>query len=299
MSEVGAREAPLLDEEFLARCAKLVLFSRSITQGRLRGEKRSRRRGLSTEFADHKDYTPGDDLRHLDWNIFGRLEKLFIKLFEEEEERNVFLLLDASASMIEGEPDKWRHCRQIAAALGAIALSAGDRVHLRVFDEKMRPFFPALRGSRSILRLIDTLENLDPGKGTALGRSLRAHAASCPPGSIQILISDLMDPKGLEDALRQVPGSRGESWLVHLLAGNEVEPDLQGDLRLLDTETSEYVDVTLTRSVVEAYRRAVEEFRADLRNHCQRFRIQPLEVSTSIPFDQVILEWMRQKRWLT
>ena len=108
-----------------------------------------------------------------------------------------------------------------------------------------------------------------------------------------------MDPKGLEDALRQVPGSRGESWLVHLLAGDEIEPDLQGDLRLLDTETSEYVDVTLTRSVVEAYRRAVEEFRADLRNHCQRFRIQPLEVNTSIPFDQVILEWMRQKRWLT
>ena len=188
MSNAGAHDAPLLDEEFLARCAKLVLFSRSITQGRMRGEKRSRRRGLSTEFADHKDYTPGDDLRHLDWNIFGRLEKLFIKLFEEEEERNVFLLLDASASMQIGEPDKWRHSRQIAAALGAIALSAGDRVHLRVFDEKMRPFFPALRGSRSILRLIDTLENLPPGNGTSLGTSLRAHAASCPPGSIQILM---------------------------------------------------------------------------------------------------------------
>ena len=299
MNEAGSEKAPLLDEEFLARCAKLVLFSRTVIQGRVRGEKRSRRRGMSTEFADHKDYTPGDDLRHLDWNIFGRLEKLFIKLFEEEEERNVFLLLDASASMQIGEPNKWRHARQIAAALGAIALSSGDRVHLRVFDEKMRPFYPALRGARSVLRLIDTLEKLPPGKGTSLGRSLRAHAAACPPGSIQILISDLLDPQGLEDALRQVPGSRGDSWLVHLLAGSEIEPQLQGDLRLVDSELQQHVDVTLTRSVLNAYRRAVEEFRQDLRNHCQRFRIQPLEVSTAVPFDQVILEWMRQKRWLT
>ena len=299
MSNSEPSAAPLLDEDFLARCAKLVLVSRNVLQGKVRGEKRSKRRGMSTEFADHRDYIPGDDLRHLDWNIFGRLEKLFIKLFEEEEERSVFLILDASASMSSGEPDKWRHARQVTAALGAIALSSGDRVHLRVFDEQLRTPVPPLRGSRSILKLVDVLEKLKPESETSLDKSLRAHSATCPSGAIQILISDLMDPEGVESAFRQIPGVRGESWLIHLLSQSEAQPDLQGDLRLVDSERQEHVDVTMTNSVLKAYQSALSQFREEIRSHCRRYKIQPVEVSTVVPFDQVVLDVLRQKRWLS
>ena len=298
MSEVGEVEEPLLDEDFLARCGKLALLSRKMVQGKLRGEKRSRRRGMSTEFADHRNYVAGDDLRHLDWNIYGRLEKLFIKLFEEEEERSVVLLLDASASMACGEPDKWRHARQIAAALGTIALASGDRVQLRVFDRELRPVMGSIRGSRSILKLVRILEELKVGTETALLPSIKAHAASAPSRAIQILISDLMDPAGVEDPLRQLSGARGESWLIHLLSRSEEHPEELGDLRLRDVEDQSFVDVSFTPTIIEAYRSILAEYREDVRKMCGRFQIQSVEVSTEVPFDRVVLEMLRQRGML-
>ena len=298
MSPAGEEEKPLLDEDFLARCGKLALFSRKVVHGMLRGEKRSRRRGMSTEFADHRDYVVGDDLRHLDWNIYGRLEKLFIKLFEEEEERSVVLLLDASASMACGEPDKWRHARQVTAALAAVALASGDRVHLRILDEELRPTQGSLQGSGNILRIVKLLEELEVGKGTALNPSLRAHAASAPSRAIQILISDLMDPAGLEEPLRQLAGRRAESWVIHLLSGDEADPQHIGDLRLKDVEEGTHVDVSFNDRIHETYRSALAEYRAEIRQLCSRFQIQPIEVSSAIPFDQVVLEMLRQKGML-
>jgi len=298
MSESGDVSEPLLDEDFLARCSRLALISRSVVRGKLHGEKRSRRRGMSTEFADHRNYVSGDDLRHLDWNIYGRLEKLFIKLFEEEEERNVVLLLDASGSMNCGEPNKWRHARQVTAAIGAIALASGDRVHLRVFDKGLRPTIGSLRGTRSILRLIQVLDELESGEQTALFPSLRAHGASAPPRALQILISDLMDPDGIDEALRQISGSRGESWLIHLLSKTEQDPQHNGDLRLRDIEDGSYVDVSFTSAVLEAYQRVLAAFREDVRKACARYRIQPVEVTSDIPFDQVVLEMLRHRRLL-
>lgn len=289
---------PLLDEDFLARCSRLALISRSVVRGKLRGERRSRRRGMSTEFADHRDYVLGDDLRHLDWNIYGRLEKLFIKLFEEEEERNVVLLLDASRSMDCGEPNKWRHAKQVTAALGAIALASGDRVHLRIFDQELHPVSGSMRGTRSVLQLLQMLEQLEPGEGTALLPSLRAHAATAPPRSLQILVSDLMDPEGIEDALRQISGGAGESWLIHVLSQSERNPAHAGDLRLRDIENGTHVDVSLTNSVLKAYQRVLAGFCEEVRQVCQRYRIQPVEVTTDIPFDQVVLEMLRQRRLL-
>jgi uncharacterized protein (DUF58 family) len=253
---------------------------------------------MSTEFADHRNYVAGDDLRHLDWNIYGRLEKLFIKLFEEEEERSVVLLLDASASMACGEPDKWRHARQIAAALGTIALASGDRVQLRVFDRELRPVMGSIRGSRSILKLVRILEELKVGTETALLPSIKAHAASAPSRAIQILISDLMDPAGVEDPLRQLSGARGESWLIHLLSRSEEHPEELGDLRLRDVEDQSFVDVSFTPTIIEAYRSILAEYREDVRKMCGRFQIQSIEVSTEVPFDRVVLEMLRQRGML-
>lgn len=253
---------------------------------------------MSTEFADHRNYVAGDDLRHLDWNIYGRLEKLFIKLFEEEEERSVVLLLDASASMACGEPDKWRHARQVAAALGAIALASGDRVQLRVFDRELRPVMGSIRGTRSILKLVRILEELKVGTETALLPSIRAHAASAPPRAIQILISDLMDPAGIEDPLRQLSGARGESWLIHLLSRSEEHPEELGDLRLRDVEDQSFVDVSFTPTIIEAYHSILAEYREDVRKMCGRFQIQSVEVSTEVPFDRVVLEMLRQRGML-
>jgi uncharacterized protein (DUF58 family) len=287
---------PLLDEEFMSRLERLTLLSRATITGRIRGERRSRRRGASTEFADHRDYVPGDDIRYLDWNIYGRLDRLFIKLFEEEEELTVCLLVDCSQSMAHGLPEKFRYARQVAAALGVIALGTDDRVGVFPFDRELRAALPPLRGRRNALRLISWLGALEAGSGTGLAASLSAFAAAAPPRGVVILISDLLDPAGYADALRSVAGRRADVHLIHILSPDELEPTLAGDLRLVDCEDGGTVDVTVGGAILESYRRTVAQFRAGVREACSRFGIQALFASTGTPVDQLILGYLRARR---
>src|SRR5271169_6394699 len=163
---------PLLDSQFLARLEQLELVSRKIFLGRMKGERRSKRKGQSVEFADYKNYVVGDDLRHLDWNLYARLDRLFIRLFMEEEDLHFYVLIDNSLSMDFGTPTKLHYARQIAAALAFVGLVNLDRVVVEAFNERLTQTMPAVRGRRSLWRLLDFLKKLEPAGPSDLKQAL-------------------------------------------------------------------------------------------------------------------------------
>src|SRR6266446_7395943 len=164
---------PLLDPQFLARLEQLELVSRKIFTGAIKGERRSKRKGQSVEFADYKNYVKGDDLRHLDWNLYARLDRLFIRLFQEEEDLHFYVLIDNSLSMDFGSPTKLHYARQIAAALAFVGLCNMDRVVIEVFNDRLTQSMPAARGRRSLWRVMDFLQKIEPAGPSDLRRALR------------------------------------------------------------------------------------------------------------------------------
>src|SRR3984957_5489233 len=167
---------PLLDPQFLARLEQLELVSRKIFMGRMKGERRSKRKGQSVEFADYRNYVVGDDLRFLDWNLYARLDRLFLRLFMEEEDLHFYVLLDNSLSMDFGDPTKLHYAKQVAAALGFIGLVNLDRVVVEAFNDRLTQSMPALRGRRSLWRLIDFLNKLQPAGPSNMAKALRAYS---------------------------------------------------------------------------------------------------------------------------
>src|SRR5438067_3350322 len=153
---------PLLDPDFLVRLQRLEIVSKKIFVGKTKGERLSRRKGQSVEFADYKNYVVGDDLRFLDWNLYGRLDKLFIRLFLEEEDLHFYILIDNSLSMDFGTPTKLHYARQVAAALGFIGLVNLDRVVIEAFNNRLTQSMPAARGRRSLWRMMDFLQKIEP-----------------------------------------------------------------------------------------------------------------------------------------
>lgn len=295
-----AQREPLLDEGFLSRIERLSLVSRATILGKVRGERRSRRRGFSTEFADYRDYVAGDDLRYLDWNIFGRLERLFVKLFHEEEDLTLSILIDTSSSMTYGNPQKLRYACQVAAALGYIALTTDDRVAVYPFDAELRQVFPPLRGKKNARRLFQHLEDIlyeERGEGieTNLLGSLTTFSRAFAKRGMAVLISDLLDPAGFEGALNTLAGSRLETFLIHLLAPDEIDPTLVGDLRLVDSEDASVTEISINRTLMKAYVRSLEGFRESIKQACSQKGLSPLFASTSMPFEHMVLGYLRSR----
>src|SRR5215469_16429979 len=190
---VDTQTQPLLDPEFLAQLEQLELVSRKIFLGRMKGERRSKRKGQSVEFADYRNYVVGDDLRFLDWNLFARLNRLFIRLFMEEEDLHVYILIDNSLSMDFGSPTKLHFAKQVAAALGFIGLVNMDRVMVEAFNDRLTQSMPAMRGRRSLWRMLDFLQKIDPAGPSDLKQALRAFTVKCSGKGVVVLLSDLMD----------------------------------------------------------------------------------------------------------
>src|SRR3954451_14722832 len=211
-------DAPLLDPKFLARLEQLELVSRKIFVGRMKGERLSKRKGQSVEFADYRNYVVGDDLRFLDWNLFARLDKLFIRLFLEEEDLHVYLVLDNSLSMDFGTPTKLRFAKQLVAALGFIGLVNQDRVMVEAFNDGLVQSSPALRGRKSLWRLLDFLNKVEPAGSSDLTQALRSFSMKCSGRGIVLLLSDFMDKHGYEDALRYLIARQMDVYVVQILS---------------------------------------------------------------------------------
>jgi uncharacterized protein (DUF58 family) len=286
---------PLLDPKFLARLEQLELVSRKIFLGRIKGERRSKRKGQSVEFADYRNYVVGDDLRFLDWSLFARLERLFIRLFLEEEDLHFYVLLDNSLSMDFGNPTKLHFAKQVAAALGFIGLVNMDRVVMEAFNDRLTQSMPAMRGRRSLWRMIDFLQKIEPAGPCDLKRALRSFSLKCSGKGIVVLLSDLMDKAGYEDALRYLVARQLDIYVIQILSQEEIEPEIVGDLRLIDIEDEDMAEITVSGPLLKRYKQNLAAYRASLHEFCTRRGISYLFTSTQVPFDRLVLTYLRQR----
>ena len=291
----GTQEQPLLDPQFLARLEQLELVSRKIFMGRMKGERRSKRKGQSVEFADYRNYVIGDDLRFLDWNLFARLDRLFIRLFMEEEDLHFYVLIDNSLSMDFGTPTKLHYARQIAAALSFIGLVNMDRVVIEVFNDRLTQSLPAARGRRSLWRVMDFLQKIEPAGPSDLKRALRSFSIKCSGKGIVVLLSDFMDKSGYEDALRYLVARQMDLYVIQILSQEEIEPEIVGDLKLVDIEDDDVAEITVSGPLLKRYKQNLAAFRAGLHEFCSRRGVSCLFTSNQVPFDRLVLTYLRQR----
>jgi uncharacterized protein (DUF58 family) len=288
-------EGPLLDEEFLKKIEQLSLVSRKVIMGKIHGERLTRRRGQSVEFADYRQYSPGDDLRMIDWNIFGRLERLFLKLFLEEEDLHVYILVDASASMKFGKPSKLFYAKRAAAALGYIALANFDRVAVGSFADGSVRMLRSLRGKKSVMRLLGFLARATAEGATDAAGSLRSFAVTHRSKGVVILISDLMDKRGPEAALRYLMAGAHDVFVIQVLAPEEINPELAGDLTLVDCEDLDETEVTVSAPLIRAYRQSLDSFLAGVKNYCTGRGMTHIVAPTTLSLETLILDYLRHR----
>ena len=284
---------PLLDPVLMRKLERLALLSRKAFAGRVKGQRRSPKRGSSIEFADYRDYAPGDDYRRIDWNAFARLDRLFVKLFAEEEDLCAHILLDGSRSMGFGTPTKLRYGRMAAAALAYMALFHFDRVGVGVFGAGLGAYMPPVRGRARCTEVLAWLESAQSDGGTGIAKSLREYAARLSTPGVALVISDLL-ARDWQDGLRALVSRRCEVSVLHVLAPSEVNPALQGDLKLVDAETGEVMEVTISALILRRYRKEVERFRHEVASFCGRYGISYLPVTTAQPFEDLVLNYLRR-----
>lgn len=305
----------LLTPELLRRLEQFQLLAARRAKSSSKGERRSRARGQSVEFADHRNYVHGDDFRYLDWNLYGRLERLFLKLYEEERELPVRIFLDASESMTFGEPRKFDFARQIAAAVGYVALSGFDRVtvvpfpNLPPFSElKDKNVTPAaynlelaargalrsVRGKKSAIQFFQNLSALTGGGPANLNEALRRGALEARQAGVAIVLSDFLDPAGYEPGLTALVGRGFQVNVVQILAPEELSPTSFGDLRLVDSETGGMQEVTFGRYRMKAYQLTVQNFLQRLREYCQGRGINFFTASSATALEELLLRQLRQ-----
>jgi uncharacterized protein (DUF58 family) len=286
----------VFDEAFLRQLERLLLLVRAPVRGGLKGGRRSVKRGQSVEFADYRDYTLGDDLRQLDWNVYARLERLFIKLFIEEEDLTVTLLIDASASMAGGYPEKLRFAKRTAAALGYIGLASEDRIAVSALGGRAARRQVVLRGSGRVFRLLTSLSGIAAADGpTDLVAAARHAAAQLRGRGLIVLISDLLDP-GAETVIRDLAATGSELVLIHVLGRDELDPPIEGDLRLVDSESGDRIDVTMDLATVDAYRARLAAWQADLADLAARRAAAYVPLATDVPLADVIFAELRRRR---
>jgi len=282
----------LLSPELLARLEKMELVSRKIFRGRMKGERRSPRKGQSVEFADFRNYVPGDDLRFVDWNTYARLEKLFLKMFLEEEDLHFYTVIDASSSMDFGEPTKLKYAVQLAAALGFIGLIRGDRVKIETLADAKAPTAPVFRGRKSLWRMLDHLESIQPGQNLSLAEGVKNFCVKNSGKGILVLISDLMDKAGFQSALRYLVSKDMDVYVIHLLSAAELDPDLQGDLRLVDCEDSDIAEITVTQPLVKRYKQTLAAFVESAKDFCTKRGMSYLLARNTVPVEDLVTGYL-------
>lgn len=285
----------LLSPELLHQLEHLELVTRKVFRGHLKGERRSKRKGQSVEFADFRNYVSGDDLRFIDWNLYARLDKLFLKLFLEEEDLHFYAIVDASQSMDFGTPSKLTYAKQLAGALGFIGLCRADRVKIEVLGASRTEPAPVLRGRRSLWRMLEYLEGIRPGQNVPLAEGVKNFCLRNSGKGILILITDLMDKAGYETALRFLLAQQLDVYVVQVLAPEELRPELQGDLKLVDCEDGDVAEITVSRPLMERYRKTLAAFINGAREYCVRRGMTHLLANTETPVEQLVANYLRQR----
>lgn len=292
-------ETRVFDERTLRKLEQVMLWSQRARAGAMKGERRSTRRGTSIEFADYRDYAYGDDLRRLDWNVYARLQRPYIKLLEDEEDLALHILIDASASMDwppaagDDAGHKFRHAQRLAAGLAWCALASNDRTQLGCVNAAGLVSFGPHRGRGHSLRMLAFVEDLRTAGEVDLDLVLREQALRHTRPGLFVVISDMLTPVNLTQALNELAAAGHELLLLHLLAPDELEPPLTGDLRLIDVESGGSREVTVDAAMRERYTQRLDDWRAQLRRTLLQGGGHYLFVNTETPWERVILRDLR------
>ncbi|RMG07415.1 MAG: DUF58 domain-containing protein [Planctomycetota bacterium] len=289
----------ILSPDFLVRLERLAVVARKALRGVGRGERRSKRHGGSVEFADYRGYAPGDDTRQIDWYAYARLEELYLKLFVEEQDLTLHLLLDQSASMGVGEPTKLAYARCVAVALAYIALAGGDRVTVCVVRDAAPARAFRGRGRSALARLLTALARDPAASGkTSLSAAVAGFLARRPSPGTVVLCSDLLDPSGHRPPLDRLLAAGHEVHLLHVLTPEELAPRPGADAELVDSETGRAVSIALTQRAVRRYRRAFAAWHADIVAFCRRRGVGYVLARTDVPFEDLVLSALRRADWI-
>lgn len=291
---VGDAPDDIFDEDFLKKLEYLYIVSKKIFAGRSRAERKTRKTGSGIEFADHRDYVPGDDLRYLDWNIYGRLERLLLRLFEEEEDLHIYVLVDCSESMAFGDPAKIHYAMQVAAAIAYVGLANLDRVSIVALSDHIMDRLAPARGKGRIFNVFEFLRVLKPDGKTNLETACRTFVAQNKRRGIAVLISDLYDPDGFEKGINTLRYGKFETGVIQVFDKVEAEPQLHGDLSLVDCETGEVREVTITNRVLAKYAEVHRQYRERIEGFCREKQVAHFVADTTIPFDELVLRVLRR-----
>jgi len=279
--------------DFLLQLERVGFVSRRSHVGRVKGERKSPRKGSSVEFADYRPYEVGDDLRYVDWNAFGRLNRLYLKVFMDEEDLCVHLLVDASGSMDFGEPGKFQYATRLAAALAFVAFVNLERVAVGVFRDRLSEGWLPTRGRNQFLPFQEFLAGIQPGGPTAFNDAIRQYALRVKDAGLAVVVSDFLDPGGYEQGLRALMERRFDVHVIQLLAPEEIEPTLGGDLELVDAESGEVREVSLDAETLRAYHRELDGYLSRLEAFCRANELTYTRVTTDVPLEDLLLRRLK------
>lgn len=293
-----AAKRDLFDDDFQKKLETLAIVSRRVFAGRQRAERRSKKKGSGVEFADHRDYAPGDDFRFVDWNAYQRFGRLLVRLYEEEEDLSIYFIVDCSRSMSFGEGRKFDQARRLCAALAYVGLANLDRVTVVGVGDEVISRLPATRGKTRIFKVFRFLNELEADATTDLGEALRTFVAQHKRRGLAVLLSDLYDPKGFEQGVNVLRYNKFEPYVIHMVEPDESNPALKGDVRIYDCETGDEREVTITSELLERIQSASREYQAEIERFCAKQQVPYFLADTQTSFDELVLRVFRRGGFL-
>jgi uncharacterized protein (DUF58 family) len=309
----------LFDDQFQRKLDYLALVSRRVFAGRLRAERRTKKSGSGVEFADHREYQPGDDFRYLDWNVYQRFDRLLVRLFEEEEDLAIYFVLDASASMgfSDGQADglthdqprasrrrgalqgkKLRYAKRVCAALAYVGLANLDRVTLVTTSDRVLERMPETRGKARIFRAFRFLREVKADGRTDLEDALKTFVAQHKRKGLVVLVSDLYDPRGFERGINVLRYNKFDPFVVHVVDPADAHPKLHGDVLVYDCETGDEREVTVTGKLLERFAEGYGRYLAQIDGYCATHQVPYVAANVDVPFDEMILRVFRRGGFL-
>jgi uncharacterized protein (DUF58 family) len=288
----------LFDEEFQRKLDYLALVSRRVFAGRLRAERRTKKSGTGVEFADYREYQPGDDFRYLDWNVYQRFDRLLVRLFEEEEDLAIYFILDTSKSMGFGDAKKLVYAKKVCAALAYVGLANLDRVSLVTTSDRILDRMPETRGKSRIFKVFRFLRDAQADGPTDLEDAMKTFAARHKRRGLAVLVSDLYDPRGFEKGINVLRYNKFDPFVVHVVDSAEAKPKLYGDVLVYDCETGDEREVTVTAKVLQRFANAYGQFLAQIERYCATHQVAYIAANVDVAFDEMILRVFRRGGFL-
>jgi uncharacterized protein (DUF58 family) len=304
ISKISRRPPPpddeeLFDDHFQRKLEYLAIVSRRVFAGRMRAERRTKKSGTGVEFADHRDYVPGDDFRYLDWNVYRRFGRLLVRLYEEEEDLSIYLVIDSSSSMGFSGKRKFRYAQRLCAALAYVGLANLDRITIVATTDKIEERMPTARGKARIFKVLQFLKGLEPSGTTDLGDAMKTFVAQHKRRGLVILLSDLYDPHGFERGINVLRYNKFEPFVLHVVDETDGRPKLSGDVRIYDCETGDEREVTVTPKVLAQYRSAYDAYVTEIKRFCTERQVPYVPADVTIPFDDLVLRVLRRGGFVT